>query len=148
MALKTRLIDTGPLVAYLDRADSEHERIAAAIGSFRGTLCTTSAVITEAMHLLKDDRNGPRRLAEFVRAAGVHVFESTQPQQLLSAVSLIERYSDTPMDFADATLVLLSDEVGTNEIVTLDRRGFRIFRTPKGKTFEVAPRPLKGSKYE
>ena len=55
----------------------------------------------------------------------MHVFESAQPQQLLAAVSLIEKYADTPMDFADATLVLLSDEVATTRIVTLDRRGFR-----------------------
>ena len=138
--MKTLLIDTGPLVAYLDRGDPEHDRITESLGDFTGTLCTTSAVITEAMHLLKDDKSGPRRLAEFVQAAGVHVFESTQPQQLLSAVTLIEKYSDAPMDFADATLVLLSDEVGTNQIATLDRRGFRIFRTRKGKAFEITPR--------
>ena len=139
MALKPVLVDTGPFVAYLDSADAEHERIASVIDDFTGTLCTTSAVITESMHLLKDGRNGPRRLAEFVHAAGVHVFECTRAQELLSAVSLMEKYSDTPMDFADATLVLLSDEIGTNQIVTLDRRGFATFRTRKGKHFEVLP---------
>ena len=139
MALKPLLIDTGPLVAYLDRADAAHEKVAAAIGEFRGMLCTTSAVITEAMHLLESATKGPRRLAEFVQAAGVQVFESTQPQQLLSAVSLMEKYSDTPMDFADATLVLLGDAAGTNQIATLDRRGFRAFRTRKGKSFEIVP---------
>ena len=140
LALKTLLVDTGALVAYLDRADAEHDRVAAIIGGFTGTLCTTSAVITEAMHLLKGDSNGPRRLAEFIQAAAVQVFESTQPQQLFSAVSLIEKYSDTPMDFADATLVLLSGKLSTNQIATLDRRGFRTFRTPKGKSFEIIPR--------
>jgi predicted nucleic acid-binding protein len=92
------------------------------------------------MHLLRDARSGPRKLAEFVQAAGVHIFESTQPQQLFSAAALIERYSNVPMDFADATLVLLSEEAGTNRIITLDRRGFEIFRTRKGKPFEIMPR--------
>jgi uncharacterized protein len=92
------------------------------------------------MHLLKDDTKGPRRLAEFVQAAGVRVFESAQPQQLFSAVSLIEKYSDTPMDFADATLVLLSEEIATTQIATFDRRGFRTFRTRKGKRFDIIPR--------
>ena len=137
--MKSLLIDTGPLVAYLDRTDPAHTRIAAFLDDFAGIGCTTSAVITEAMHLLKDDESGPRKLAEFVQAAGVHIFESTQPQQLLSAVNLIEKYSDIPMDFADATLVLLSDEVGTNQIVTLDRRGFGIFRTRKGRPFDIVP---------
>lgn len=139
MALKPLLIDTGPLVAYLDRADTQHSIVSAVIDDFTGTLCTTGAVITESMHLLKDDRNGPRHLAEFVQAVGVHVSEYTQAQQLLLAASLIEKYSDTPMDFADATLVLLSDEIGTNKIVTLDRRGFETFRTRKGKSFDILP---------
>ena len=139
MALKPLLIDTGPLVAYLDNADKEHKKVAAVLDDFTGTLCTTSAVITESMHLLKDDRNGPNRLAEFVQAVGLHILECTQVQQLLSAVSLMEKYFDSPMDFADATLILLGDEIGTNRIVTLDRRGFVTFRTRKGKSFETLP---------
>lgn len=43
------------------------------------------------------------------------------------------------MDFADATLVQLSGELGTNRILTLDRRGFRTFRTPRGQAFEIVP---------
>ena len=41
------------------------------------------------------------------------------------------------MDFADATLVLLADELAVTEIVTLDRRGFSTYRTPKGKGFRL-----------
>ena len=137
--MRTTLIDTGPLVAYLDGADADHGRIASTLGEFSGALCTTSAVITEAMHLLEDGKSGPRRLAELVQAAGVEVFESTQPQQLFSAVALMEKYSDTPMDFADATLVLLSDEVGTTDIFTLDRRGFEVFRNRNGESYVVMP---------
>ena len=132
-------MDTGPLVAYLDRSDPEHDNVAKLVDDFRGTFWTTSAVVTEAMYLLKDDSRGPRRLAEFIQAASVQIFESTQPQRLLSAVSLIEKYSDTPMDFADATLVLLSEDIGVNHILTLDRRGFKTFRTRKGKSFEILP---------
>ena len=39
------------------------------------------------------------------------------------------------MDFADATLVLLAEEVGVTEILTLDRRGFSTYRTAKGRDF-------------
>lgn len=140
MALKTALIDTGPLVAYLDRSDPDHNKVASVLDPFAGTLCTTSSVVTEAMHLLKDDGRGPRRLAEFIQSVGVQVFECAQPQQLLAAVALIEKYSDTPMDFADATLVLLADSIGSSQIITLDRRGFRTYRSLDGKAFEVLPR--------
>jgi predicted nucleic acid-binding protein len=135
--MKTAIVDTGPLVAYLDSEDPEHDNSSAILGGFAGTLCTTSAVITEAMYLLRSETRGPRRLAEFIHAAGVHVFESTQPQQLLSAIALIEKYSDTPMDFADATLVLLSDEANTTDVLTMDRRGFSTYRTRKGKAFRI-----------
>jgi predicted nucleic acid-binding protein len=137
--MRTALLDTGPLVAYLDSDDAAHDAVAASMGDFSGSLCTTSAVLTEAMYMLGSDARGPRQLAEFVGAAGLHVFESTQPLQLLAAVSLMEKYADTPMDFADATLVLLAEETGAGEIFTLDRRGFSTYRTRKGKAFRIIP---------
>ena len=47
----------------------------------------------------------------------------------------MEKYADTPMDFADATLVLLAEALGQSEILTLDRRGFSVFRTRRGRPF-------------
>jgi predicted nucleic acid-binding protein len=41
------------------------------------------------------------------------------------------------MDFADATLVLLAEALGTDELLTLDRRGFSIFRTRKRRAFRL-----------
>ena len=56
---------------------------------------------------------------------------------------LMERYQDTPMDFADATLVLLADTLGVTDVFTLDRRGFSTYRTVKGKAFQIFPVKLK-----
>jgi len=137
--VKTALLDTGALVAYLDSADPAHGSVTASLGRFAGTLCTTAAVITEAMYLLGGDSRGPRHLAEFIQSVGVHIFESTQPRQLMAAVDLMAKYADTPMDFADATLVLLSEDADTGEIFTLDRRGFSTYRTRKGKGFRILP---------
>jgi len=41
----------------------------------------------------------------------------------------MERFADAPMDFADATLVLLAKGLNVHDILTLDRRGFSIYRT-------------------
>ena len=54
-----------------------------------------------------------------------------------AAVDLMARYRDTPMDFADATLVLLADTLGVRDILTLDRRGFRTYRTAKRQSFQL-----------
>ena len=140
MALRPVLIDTGPLVAYLDRTDAEHEAVSGFLDDFKGMLCTTTAVITEAMYLLKDAPTGPRRLAEFADAARLEIAALTDTKDLLLAADLIEKYASVPMDFADATLVMLSDELNSTRIITLDRRGFRIYRRRKGRrTFEILP---------
>lgn len=135
--MRTWLLDTGPLVAYLDRADPMHDRAAAAVDGFAGQLVTTGAVITEAMHLVAEAADGPMLLTDFVRASHIRVFEATQPNQLVLAGELMRQYAKTPMDFADATLVLLADEVGAVEVLTLDRRGFSAYRTAKGKRFRL-----------
>lgn len=61
----------------------------------------------------------------------------SQPGDLDLAVRLMERYADTPMDFADATLVVLSDVLGVQDILTLDRRGFSTYRTLEGRPFRL-----------
>ena len=135
--MRTWLVDTGPLVAYLDRADPMHEPVARTLDRFSEQLATTSAVITEAMHLLAAAPDGPVLLAEFVQTAGLRVSEATRPEQIQQAVLLMRKYADTPMDFADATLVLLADAIGVLEMLTLDRRGFSTYRTAKGKRFRL-----------
>lgn len=135
--MRTWLLDTGPLVAYLDARDSEHGRIAAILEPFSGQLLTSSAVITEAMHFVSATRHGPRALAEFIHQSRTEVYDLSRPPELSEAVSLMERFADTPMDFADATLVLLAEALSTNEILTLDRRGFSAYRTRAGQALQL-----------
>ena len=48
------LLDTGPLVAWLDAADSHHPRVCDWMQTFRGELITTWPVVTEACHLIPE----------------------------------------------------------------------------------------------
>ena len=135
--MKTWLVDTGPLVAYLDARDPHHRRVSERLGRFRGALATTSAVITEAMHFVSGAAVGPRRLAELVMASRMSVLDLTGPRELDAAATLMEKYADTPMNFADATLMLLAEALGHHSILTLDRRGFSTFRTRAGRSFRL-----------
>ena len=137
--MKTWLIDTGPIVAYLDARDSEHQRVADVLEDFKGQLVTTSAVLTECMHFVSAHVDGPTALLEFLIAGRVLVRECIGPEQLGRAVELMKKYHDTPMDFADATLVCLAEAMGTNHICTLDRRGFTIYRMARNKRFILVP---------
>jgi len=135
--VKIWLLDTGPLVAYLDARDSAHVKAADGLSAFAGSLVTTSAVITEAMYFVSSISGGPGALAEFAHATHLLVYDCAQPSQLKEAARLMSKYADTPMDFADATLVQLADRLGSYEIATLDRRGFSAYRTPRAKTFRL-----------
>jgi predicted nucleic acid-binding protein len=134
-----RLVDTGPLVAYIDSTDAAHAAVTAALDDYTGRLFTTSAVVTEAMHLVSDDPSVPELLVEFMASTSTHIAEMTSVADLQEAVRLMRKYSDTPMDFADATLVILAGRFDLTEIFTLDRRGFSTFRTPTGKAFRLWP---------
>ena len=127
------LIDTGPLVAYLAPDDPAHAEVASQLDRFSGQLATTSAVITETMHFVARAPAGPRMLADFATAAGLALFDFSGPASLRQAALLMEKYADTPMDFADATLLLLAEELEAREILTLDRRGFSVYRTRDGQ---------------
>lgn len=135
--MKRWLVDTGPFVAYLDRTDSRHDKVTGCLDDFTGQLVTTSAVVTEVMFFLADAPEGPWLFADLLARARVQICESAHPDQVAAAAALMKRYADTPMDFADATLVGAADELGLVEILTLDRRGFSTYRTSKGKAFRL-----------
>jgi predicted nucleic acid-binding protein len=136
-AVKTWLLDAGPLVAYLDARDPAHTAVASCLDEFTGQLATTSAVITEAMHFISGSQAGPIVLAEFVAATGTRVYDLSQSNELLQAALLMQKYGDTPMDFADATLVLLAEGLNVHQILTLDRRGFSTYRTRRRKHLKL-----------
>lgn len=135
--MRSILLDTGPIVAYLDRTESAHSWARKSLLATEGNLVTTSAVITEAMHFLSPIPNGPSALSAFVEQGPVQVFDFCGAADLKRAVGRMARYSDTPMDFADATLVLLAEAVDSDDILTLDRRGFRTYRWGRNRAFTL-----------
>jgi len=107
--------------------------VVSCLDAFVGELCTTGAVIVEAMHFVVAATNGPTLLANFVEASELRIYTLSHPSQLREAARPMQKYADTPMDFADATLVILADQINTLEVLTLDRRGFSTYRTGRGR---------------
>src|SRR5437879_3537849 len=136
--MRIGLIDTGPFVSYLNRKDPAHDGVASFIDKFKGRLATTSAVIGEVMYFISELPDGPLAFAEFLMRSRTQIAEFSQPKHILAAAQLIKKYIDTPMDFADATLILFAQEIGVTDILTLDRRGFSTYRTTDGKSFRLA----------
>lgn len=132
------ILDTGPLVAILDRSERNHIRCVEFLKSYHGRFITTEPVLTETLYLLNHSISAQRACMNFILQGGATLFPSSL-KTLTRCIELMEQFSDTPMDFADATLVVLAEEINTNSIFTLDRRGFSIYRSHHKKTFDIFP---------
>ena len=125
------LTDTGPLVALFDPKDALHDDSVKLLERIREPLTTTVPVLTEAFHMLNPASQGSDRLRDFVVRQGLSVWFLTGTA-LERAFELMERYSDHPMDLADASLVVAAEELGTRKIFTLDRNDFETYRQKRG----------------
>ena len=140
--MKPWLLDAGPIIAYIDPRDPFPQAAVAAMDRFKGEFITTNAVIAEVMHFAKRRSHGPAVILELLEAAGVHVEDYCQMSAIRRAVSIMEKYWDSGMDFADATLVLLGEDRRLYSLCTLDVRGFSVFRTASGRRFELVLEPF------
>jgi hypothetical protein len=136
--MRNILLDTGPFVALLDSSEKSHERCTAFFKEFRGHLFTTEPVLTEVLYLLGPFIKAQKAGIEFILKGGAMLVPQSQ-ESLSRGLELIEKYKDTPMDFADATLVVLAEEMGITEIFTLDVKGFNTYRIDGRKTFRLWP---------
>ena len=127
------LVDTGPLVAWFDRSDQDHQACASFFQEHSGAFVSTWPVLTEVCHLIPADVS-PRFL-EWVSLGGLSVAELSGSALELMA-SWMRQYKDLPMDLADASLLWIAHEHGLRRIATLDRRDFCVYRLPGGEGLE------------
>jgi predicted nucleic acid-binding protein len=137
VAARDILLDTGPLVAVLDRADQRHEPCAELWNDVADHCITTEAVLTEATHLV--GRAGAASLPlELLLAARIPIV-SLERAGHEHAVRLMRRYAEVPMDYADATLVVVADALRSSTVFTLDRKGFSTYRRGTRTAFTLVP---------
>ena len=131
------LLDSGPLVALLDQGDPHHRACVELWHDIAERCITTDAVVTEATHLV--GRAGASSLPlELLLAARIPVVSLDQGSHE-HAVRLMRRYGVLPMDYADATLVIVADVIRASTVFTLDRRGFTTYRRGSGDAFKILP---------
>jgi predicted nucleic acid-binding protein len=133
------LLDTGPIVALLDRSERRHRECAEVISRLDAPLVTCEGVIAEACFLLRSVRGASAAVLENVER-GNFLVPYRVTGRTAKLVRLIKKYSDQPMDFADACLLDLADELGSGRILTLDS-DFRIYRWGRNRSFELLLAP-------
>ena len=132
------LIDTGAILALLDRIDRWHRSCVDAFGQLRLPLTTSEAVLTELFHLVGDNASEMEAAWRFVRSGAI-LLASIQDSELSEMKALMSRYSDRPMDFADATLVYLARRESSSTIFTVDQADFDTYRIEGRRRFRVLP---------
>ncbi len=132
------LLDTGALVTLLDRSQRNHQQFAAFFETWGSAVVSTEAVLTESSHLLGRVGGGRTACLDFFLAGGATLVPQTRAT-LGRCRDLVERYRDLPMDYADATLVVLAEDLDTNLVLTTDRKDFAIYRIGTRKRFKIVP---------
>lgn len=132
------LLDTGALVSLLDRSQTHHTACRRVFDDWVGTVVSTEAVLTEAAHLLGPVRGGAASCVDFFLAGGAVIVPSSS-NSLRRVKALLVKYADQPMDFADATLVALGEELETSIVFTTDRTDFSVYRLKGRQAFRILP---------
>jgi uncharacterized protein len=120
------IIDTGPIVAFINARDKHHEWSKDQFSHIAPPLLTCESVISETCFLLKDINNGSNIVLELIKR-GVISLPFKMEDSLEQIKWLLNKYSNVPMSLADACLVRMSEIYPDSSIFTLDS-DFSIYR--------------------
>jgi len=125
--VKATLIDTGPLVAFLNRRDRHHRWAVDTMALLRPPLLTCEAVVSEAIYLVRKLPHGGEAVMEML-ARGVVRPVFRLEEEAAAVKTLLSKYSDVPMDLADACLVRMTELYAEPTLVTVDREFRDVYR--------------------
>jgi predicted nucleic acid-binding protein len=127
------LLDTGVIVAFLDRSERYHRACVQALEEIDAPLATCEAVITESCYLLQRVPGAAERIMANV-ASGLFQIPFRLVPSAADIVSTIRKYRDRQVNLADACLIHLATELKTGDILTLDR-DFQVYRWGPNRPF-------------
>lgn len=135
--MKPVLLDSGVIVALMDRSEELHGACTKAVRSLEVPLITCEAVIAESCYLLRNLRGAPEAVMDNVTTGNFQIpFQLSREAAAVKGV--LRKYRDQEVDLADACLIVLAGELETADILTLDR-DFQIYRWGRNKPFRVLP---------
>lgn len=135
----TTLIDTGPLVALIDRRDEHHGWAVREANKLDPPFCTCEAVLTEAHFLLSGVPGGNESLHRIIERDRFNLrFSFREHRQRV--IELMRIYRDQPMSLADACMVRLSELHRRSQIFTTDD-DFQVYRKRGDETIDLILAP-------
>lgn len=126
------ILDTGPLVAFLDQSDHYNYRVGKVFSGLKPPLYTCEAVISETVFLLQRGNINPDLMFEMVKTGDLIIKPVLNNASAIVQIrKLIQNYQNLPASFADASLVYMYEKYKNAALFTLDR-DFTIYRTSNG----------------
>jgi uncharacterized protein len=120
------IVDTGPLVAFFDRAEQQHRWVVERIEELDAPLLVCEPVLAEAMYLLAGYARAPDALLELLQNGALSV--AFQIDEHVGALrKLLQKYRDTPMSLVDACIVRMAEIHDRHAVLTLDS-DFLVYR--------------------
>jgi predicted nucleic acid-binding protein len=120
------IVDTGPLVAFFDRAEQHHRWVAERIEELDAPLLVSEPVLAEAMYLLGRHSRAQDALFELLQNGALSV--AFQISEHVGALrKLLQKYRDIPMSLADACIVRMAEIYDRHAVLTLDS-DFLVYR--------------------
>jgi uncharacterized protein len=124
--LRQVIVDTGVLVALIDRRDQYHAWVSTQLAEVEPPLLTCEAVVSETWFLLQRVSNGREALLLLLEQGQVKV-QFDLDLEMVSVVALMKRYQSVPVSLADAELVRMAELYPRSSVFTLDS-DFQIYR--------------------
>jgi predicted nucleic acid-binding protein len=132
------IVDAGPLFAALDADDADHAGCANLLQRPDIDFVVPALVVAEVAYMA-GRRLGATPEASFLRGLTALEVEAPVRDEWPLIADLVERYGDFPLGAADASIAVLAERLGTDLIVTLDRRHFSSLRMSDGRPFRLLP---------
>jgi predicted nucleic acid-binding protein len=126
MAATKVLLDTGPLVGYLNRADQHHQWAVSCWAALYDPLLTCESVLSEAIFVLQAEGADPEPVYGLVER-GIVRLGFVVEQHRADVFRLLRKYADQPMSLADASLVRMAELTEDCQVFTTDK-DFLIYR--------------------
>ncbi|MBI5554307.1 MAG: PIN domain-containing protein [Elusimicrobia bacterium] len=134
------IVDAGPLIALFDKSDKYYQKAKRRLEEYRqndqGKLITAWPIVTEVSYILKERVHFQAQidLLEWIILGGLEIFD-LKKELLPRVIELQIKYSNLPMDFADATLIIIAEELNINKVFSIDK-DFAIYRVSGRKHLE------------
>lgn len=134
------ILDTGPLVAAVNRRDTYHTWTLQQLKEIQKPLITCEAVLSEASFLLRSVYGGRQALLSWMVRGLVEV-DFRLSVELTAIQELMQRYDSVPISLADACLIRMAEINAGSTVFTIDS-DFLIYRMNRTQMIPVLmPKP-------